>query len=55
MVVKNLRRFSEYGRYFRISAILLLGLEIFVEVALADPLPSWNEGAAKQAIIKFVS
>ena len=23
-------------------------------VALADPLPSWNEGPAKQAIIEFV-
>lgn len=29
----------------------------FVAQALAqtDPLPSWNEGAAKQAIVKFVA
>ena len=24
------------------------------EAAVADPLPSWNEGAAKQAILDFV-
>jgi hypothetical protein len=27
----------------------------FANTALAaDPLPSWNEGAAKQSIVKFV-
>lgn len=54
MIVKNLRTFSGRGRCFRISVILLIGLEILVGVALADPLPSWNEGQTKQAIIKFV-
>src|ERR1700761_4790659 len=26
----------------------------YTTAALADPLPSWNEGAAKASIIKFV-
>ena len=41
---------------------LLLTLTIYVQAALADessavvdPLPSWNEGAAKQAIGEFVA
>jgi hypothetical protein len=54
MIVKNLRTFLGQGWYFRISAILLLGLEILVGVAVADPLPSWNEGPTKQAIVEFV-
>ena len=34
--------------------VFLIGLGILAGVALADPLPSWNEGPTKQAIIKFV-
>jgi phosphoglycolate phosphatase-like HAD superfamily hydrolase len=37
------------------AAITLLQLQAPVQVlAQADPLPSWNEGAAKRAIINFV-
>jgi phosphoserine phosphatase len=54
MIVKNLRTFLGQGRYFRISVILLLGLEILAGPVFADPLPSWNEGPAKQAIVEFV-
>src|SRR5438093_12024160 len=33
----------------------LLGLLLFVNAAFAaDPLPSWNDGPAKQSIITFV-
>jgi len=46
---------SRINRYFKICAFLLIGLgAMAVSVALADPLPSWNEGKTKQAIIKFV-
>jgi hypothetical protein len=54
MIVKNLRTFLGEGRYFRISALLLLGLEILAGTVFADPLPSWNDGPAKQAIVEFV-
>jgi len=54
MIVKNLRTFLGRGRYFRISVLVLVGLEILAGAALAEPLPSWNEGLTKQAIIKFV-
>ena len=54
MIVKNLRTFLGRGRYFRISVLVLVGLEILAGAALADPLPSWNAGQTKQAIIKFV-
>jgi hypothetical protein len=46
---------GRFNRYFQICAFLLIGLgAMAVSVALADPLPSWNEGKTKQAIIKFV-
>jgi phosphoglycolate phosphatase-like HAD superfamily hydrolase len=54
MIVKNLRTFSGRGRYFQICVLLLVGLGILAGAVLADPLPSWNEGSTKQAIIKFV-
>ena len=40
------------------SLIKLLLLLVLVGCALApasDPLPSWNDGAAKQAILDFVA
>jgi len=54
MIVKNSRTFLGRGRYFQICVLPLIGLGILVGVAFADPLPSWNEGQTKQAIIKFV-
>ncbi len=54
MIVKKLWTFLGRGRYLRISVLLLVGLEILAAAALADPLPSWNAGPAKKAIVEFV-
>ena len=55
MTFKNRRTLLWRGDpYFRISVFFLIGLGILVGAALADPLPSWNEGATKQAIVEFV-
>ena len=37
------------------SGLLALGLSTAALSAQTDPLPSWNEGAAKQAIVDFVT
>ena len=42
------------NRCFQVCVFVLIGLGILAGVALADPLPSWNAGQTKQAIIKFV-
>jgi hypothetical protein len=47
-------RLGRIDRYFQVFVLLLIVLGILAGVALADSLPSWNEGAAKLAIIKFV-
>jgi len=41
----------------RRSLALLAGcwLLVFAHVSIAQPLPSWNDGPAKQAIVKFVT
>lgn len=38
----------------RIVLVLALGLATHSARAAEDPLPSWNDGATKQAIVKFV-
>ena len=38
-------------RLFVLGALLAIGTQA---QAQADPLPSWNDGAGKQAIVKFV-
>jgi phosphoglycolate phosphatase-like HAD superfamily hydrolase len=38
----------------RIAAVLALVLGVAGATTAADPLPSWNDGAAKQAILSFV-
>ena len=45
------------GRRHRFAAVLVLGtLSLALPVtAQTDPLPSWNDGAAKQSILAFVS
>jgi len=40
-----------YARALLLLALLSFGGQAFAQ---GDPLPSWNEGAAKQAILKFV-
>jgi phosphoglycolate phosphatase-like HAD superfamily hydrolase len=40
--------------WFVLTCVALLGL-VAVDASADDPLPSWNEGPAKQAIIDFVA
>src|SRR5262245_13369428 len=46
------------NRRFRLKALAILSVVLLASPALGqytrDPLPSWNEGAAKQAILDFV-
>ncbi len=53
---KNWRRvFGQCNWYFRICApLLMLQGTPTSRLALADSLPSWNEGPAKQALVEFV-
>jgi len=53
---RNLRPYKGQGSsYFRTCVLLTIGPAILAgRAALADPLPSWNEGPAKQAIVEFV-
>ena len=43
------------ARLTRLGALLLLVAWIPTAAAQTDPLPSWNEGPAKQSIIAFVT
>ncbi len=43
------------ARAIRITALLAVALCVVGAEPAADPLPSWNAGAAKQAILSFVS
>lgn len=38
----------------RVCAALVITLSFATAAQAADPLPSWNDGASKQAIVKFV-
>lgn len=42
-------------RFFRFAAMALVMAWASVAVAQTDPLPSWNDGPAKQAIVAFVT
>jgi len=42
---------SGIARIFAIGALLALGVSAHAQT---DPLPSWNDGPAKQAVVKFV-
>jgi len=54
MIGKNWRTLLRRGDgYFQLCILLLIVLEM-AGVALGDPLPSWNEGPAKQAVVGFV-
>ena len=43
--------FSAFARIFALSVLLAAGARANAQT---DPLPSWNDGAAKQAIVAFV-
>jgi phosphoglycolate phosphatase-like HAD superfamily hydrolase len=49
--MKPLSTFAAFTRLLALGALLVLGAHAR---AATDPLPSWNEGPAKQAIVDFV-
>ena len=49
--MKTLHSVSTLARTFALGALLTLGLPARAQ---SDPLPSWNDGAAKKAIVEFV-
>ena len=49
--MKSTRSLLTLARTFALGALLTLGLPA---EAQTDPLPSWNDGPAKQAIVTFV-
>jgi phosphoglycolate phosphatase-like HAD superfamily hydrolase len=51
--MKSLRAVSTMARIRAVVALFMLGAYTTVH-AQTDPLPSWNEGAAKRAIVEFV-
>ena len=50
--MKPIPSFSAFARLFALGALLVLGARA---QAQTDPLPSWNDGPAKQAIVAFVN
>jgi hypothetical protein len=50
-IMKSTRSLLTLARTFALGALLTLGLPA---QAQTDPLPSWNDGPAKQAIVTFV-
>jgi hypothetical protein len=54
--VKPIPSFSAFARFIAVSALLALGACATTTQAdtKSDPLPSWNDGASKQAIVTFV-
>ena len=49
--MKTMYSVSALARTFALGALLTLGLPAHAQT---DPLPSWNDGAAKKAIVEFV-
>ena len=49
--IKPIPSFSVFTRIFTLGALLALGAQAFAQT---DPLPAWNDGPAKQAIVAFV-
>jgi phosphoglycolate phosphatase-like HAD superfamily hydrolase len=43
------------SRYIKLLITLLIGFFLDTALADTDPLPSWNEGPAKQSILSFVA
>jgi hypothetical protein len=56
MTTKTLPTFfmGRMYRCFLLCVFFLMGLGILAGAALAEPLPSWNVGPTKQAIVEFV-
>jgi phosphoglycolate phosphatase-like HAD superfamily hydrolase len=51
--MEAVQRFQASGRVLAACAALVLGMQVQAQ-AQVDPLPSWNEGPARQAILSFV-
>jgi len=49
--MKTLHLYTAFLRVLTLGALLAVGIDA---QAQTDPLPSWNDGAAKQAIVAFV-
>jgi phosphoglycolate phosphatase-like HAD superfamily hydrolase len=49
--MKTLHSYEAFLRVLTLGALLAVGIDA---QAQTDPLPSWNDGAAKQAIVAFV-
>ncbi len=49
--MKPIPSFSAFARLLAVGVLLALGTQAFAQT---DPLPSWNDGPAKQAIVAFV-
>jgi phosphoglycolate phosphatase-like HAD superfamily hydrolase len=49
--MKPFPNFSAFARLLALGALLALGTQAFAQT---DPLPSWNDGPTKQAIVAFV-
>jgi len=49
--MKPIPSFSAFARLFALGVLLVLGTQAFAQT---DPLPSWNDGPAKQSIVAFV-
>ncbi len=56
MVPRAMRLFfmRRFSRPFLTGSFFLMVLGVLARAVFADPLPSWNEGPAKQAVIEFV-
>ena len=52
--MKKTPRFPSGLAFLTISAMLLVVLAVPATARAEDPLPSWNDGPAKQAIVEFV-
>jgi hypothetical protein len=49
--MKRLTRYAVFARIVALGTLLIFSL---YAQAQTDPLPSWNDGPAKQAIVAFV-
>jgi len=49
------RRRSDFFTRFLAALVLLAALRVQLAAAQQDPLPSWNDGSAKKAIVDFVA
>ena len=54
-IVRSVWRMTRRGLLTGAASLVLAGCAGIDGTGTADPLPSWNDGANKQAILKFVA